>query len=370
MWFLKRFGPRGQPRQHRARRRALARDAAPGAALRHRVAAPRAPLMILLARHGETDYNVARSLPGPARHAAQRHRPRAGARAGRARRRPSRRSRRCGASDLSRARETAEIVGARIGLEPRARRAPARGPTAATGRAACSTRSSATSPSATPPGARAGDGVPLPRRRVARASSRSACWPRSPTSRTASCRRWSSATAARSASCCAAHDPRGLDAFHEFEVPNVALVPVEAAGAVTRLARIAFGAARGRHARRVRRHAEAQELAAARRAAAHFSVFSPAPDARVHSARISSGSSTATTSASRSSTTRAASCAAWSTAATCRRASGIVLWNGRDDNGAIAPDGSYRVRVTLIQQGRTIELPQPIRLDTRRRGRS
>ena len=29
------------------------------------------------------------------------------------------------------------------------------------------------------------------------------------------------------------------------------------------------------------------------------------------------------------------------------------------------PDGSYRVRVALIHQGRTIDLPQPIRVDTR-----
>ena len=40
-------------------------------------------------------------------------------------------------------------------------------------------------------------------------------------------------------------------------------------------------------------------------------------------------------------------------------------WNGRTDAGAVAPDGRYRVRVALIHQGRTIDLAQPIRLDTR-----
>jgi len=40
-------------------------------------------------------------------------------------------------------------------------------------------------------------------------------------------------------------------------------------------------------------------------------------------------------------------------------------WNGRTFSGARAPDGSYRVRVALIHQGRTIDLPQRIALDTR-----
>ncbi len=40
-------------------------------------------------------------------------------------------------------------------------------------------------------------------------------------------------------------------------------------------------------------------------------------------------------------------------------------WDGRDDDGAVAPDGRYRVRIALIHQGRTIDLPRTIRLDTR-----
>jgi hypothetical protein len=44
----------------------------------------------------------------------------------------------------------------------------------------------------------------------------------------------------------------------------------------------------------------------------------------------------------------------------------VLWWNGRTDGGAVAPDGLYRVRVALIHQGRTIDLPQPIQLDTRR----
>jgi flagellar hook capping protein FlgD len=40
------------------------------------------------------------------------------------------------------------------------------------------------------------------------------------------------------------------------------------------------------------------------------------------------------------------------------------VWNGRDENGAVAADGSYRVRLRL-EQGRTITVPNPITLDTR-----
>ena len=31
-------------------------------------------------------------------------------------------------------------------------------------------------------------------------------------------------------------------------------------------------------------------------------------------------------------------------------------WNGRETDGALAPDGTYYFRVALIHQGRTIEL--------------
>jgi hypothetical protein len=40
-------------------------------------------------------------------------------------------------------------------------------------------------------------------------------------------------------------------------------------------------------------------------------------------------------------------------------------WDGRTDSGEVAPDGHYRVRVALIHQGRTVDLPQEIALDTR-----
>jgi len=43
----------------------------------------------------------------------------------------------------------------------------------------------------------------------------------------------------------------------------------------------------------------------------------------------------------------------------------VLWWNGRRDDGTVAPDGSYRVRVALIHQGRTIDLAQPIGVDTR-----
>ncbi len=46
---------------------------------------------------------------------------------------------------------------------------------------------------------------------------------------------------------------------------------------------------------------------------------------------------------------------------------GIVstTWDGRDDDGALVPDGEYLPRVHLVRAHRTIVLPNPIRVDTR-----
>ncbi len=43
----------------------------------------------------------------------------------------------------------------------------------------------------------------------------------------------------------------------------------------------------------------------------------------------------------------------------------VVTWNGRDDSGRLLPDGSYKPRVHLSSDRRTILLPNPIVLDTR-----
>lgn len=48
-----------------------------------------------------------------------------------------------------------------------------------------------------------------------------------------------------------------------------------------------------------------------------------------------------------------------------RRGEVRFRWNGRDDAGALAPDGAYRIRIHLAQQHQTIVLPRPVRLDTR-----
>ena len=40
-------------------------------------------------------------------------------------------------------------------------------------------------------------------------------------------------------------------------------------------------------------------------------------------------------------------------------------WDGRDDAGAVVPDGVYEPRVHLAQQHRTIVLPNPIQVDTK-----
>ncbi|GIU93764.1 MAG: hypothetical protein KatS3mg012_0221 [Gaiellaceae bacterium] len=40
------------------------------------------------------------------------------------------------------------------------------------------------------------------------------------------------------------------------------------------------------------------------------------------------------------------------------------IWDGRDDAGRIVPEGVYRPRVQLRRHGRTIVMPNPIRVDT------
>lgn len=42
-----------------------------------------------------------------------------------------------------------------------------------------------------------------------------------------------------------------------------------------------------------------------------------------------------------------------------------LWWDGREDDGAVAPDGPYKVRVALLGEGRTIDLEPPIQVDTR-----
>jgi len=97
-----------------------------------------------------------------------------------------------------------------------------------------------------------------------------------------------------------------------------------------------------------------------------FKVFSPAPDARVHRARISfwivHGDDVSV------------SIVDPEGEIVRRLVDGRHLpprmrlrlsWDGRSSSGTIEPDGYYRVRVALIHEGRTIDLPQQIGLDTR-----
>jgi hypothetical protein len=42
-----------------------------------------------------------------------------------------------------------------------------------------------------------------------------------------------------------------------------------------------------------------------------------------------------------------------------RNPDGTFYWNGRENNGRIAPDGTYQIEVTLIHQGRTAILANP-----------
>ncbi len=53
---------------------------------------------------------------------------------------------------------------------------------------------------------------------------------------------------------------------------------------------------------------------------------------------------------------------------TIKRRTGFT-WDGREDNGTIAPDGTYYLRVALIHQGRTVEIsnnsgPEPVTVKT------
>jgi hypothetical protein len=42
----------------------------------------------------------------------------------------------------------------------------------------------------------------------------------------------------------------------------------------------------------------------------------------------------------------------------------VYVWDGRDEDGVVVPDGSYRLRLSFDSDGRTIELPNEIRVDT------
>ena len=47
-----------------------------------------------------------------------------------------------------------------------------------------------------------------------------------------------------------------------------------------------------------------------------------------------------------------------------RHPDGEFSWNGREDNGTVAPDGKYYIRVALLGQGRTVQLAKPITVKT------
>ncbi len=47
-----------------------------------------------------------------------------------------------------------------------------------------------------------------------------------------------------------------------------------------------------------------------------------------------------------------------------RKPDGVFHWNGRTDSGRVAPDGVYHFRVVLRQQGRTVQLTEPVYVET------
>ena len=74
---------------------------------------------------------------------------------------------------------------------------------------------------------RGGRGLPLPRRRVAGRAPGARARRRSTTSPPGRCPRSSSPTAARSARSPPPRDPRGLDAFHDLDVPNATVIRLD-----------------------------------------------------------------------------------------------------------------------------------------------
>jgi len=97
-----------------------------------------------------------------------------------------------------------------------------------------------------------------------------------------------------------------------------------------------------------------------------FSVFSPTPDARVTRARISfwivNGDDVSVSIVDdEGRIVRRLVDGRY----LAQRKRLVLFWDGRTDDGAIVREGTYRVRVALIHQGRTIDLAQPIRVDTR-----
>ena len=184
VWFVRRFGAERQPRQHRRpttssrwRRSGsgCASDTAAGGARLSRVAGHRA-------RAPRRDRRQPRADPraGVSRHAAERHRTAPGRGAGRAGRVARRRSPRCGLR-ISAARARLLRSSARGSGSSRASTRGCARRTAATGRASCSSTSSASEPELYAAWLRAGRALPLSRRRVAAASSRTECSQRSMT---------------------------------------------------------------------------------------------------------------------------------------------------------------------------------------------
>lgn len=97
-----------------------------------------------------------------------------------------------------------------------------------------------------------------------------------------------------------------------------------------------------------------------------FAVFSPAPDARVRAAKISfwivnDDDVSVSIVDDEGRIVRRLVDGRFLPRRTRLR----LRWDGRTDDGEIAPDGRYRVRIALIHQGRTIDLARTIRLDTR-----
>ena len=335
-----------------------------GPALRHDVSAP----MILLARHGETDDNVrAAALPGPG--ATRRSTTR-----GREQARELARARRGASgvalavlSPLPRARETAEIVGERDrpGAAVDARLAET---DAATGRAACSTRSSAEDPERLRGLARRRRGLPLPGRRVARASSRSA-WSR---------RCATSAAPAPLPALVVCHggsirvalchtDPRGLAAFHDCDVPNGALPPWPRRRVTPRSRRRRFAAlvAADRSARSsspsasstrppvVRRFSVTPRLLPQRRRALGRAraLVPPQAGRRRHGRRPRPP--TATSCGPLLSRPLAAGA----------RARCASRWDGRTDDGALRARRALPLPRDPAPQGRSVVVPRSVRLD-------
>ena len=268
---------------------------------------------------------------------------------------PSASGPRCGCSPLARARETAEIVGAAIGHAPDRRRALRRDRLRRLDRPLFDEVRGRRARSCSPPSARptrtsrspAASRSPQQQQRVAgghRRRARRAALPA-----LVVCHRGSIRLALAAL--------RGDEPLRSAEVPNASLVELrDARGRGRRSARWSPRRSAAFFVAQRLKHAPSD----VKRLSPPSHLLAPTATAARTARRSASTSRRPTTYGRHRRQRRRPRALAASTTATSQRAtrrSAACVWNGRDDEGRVVPDGIYRVRVTLRREGRAVFLP-------------